>query len=70
MYTLNYYDNGMDCGYCYESEDLNELKREAKELINCADNLASMFEDFYAQLWIEDSDGKEILQLMQWGATE
>ena len=70
MYTLNYWNNYRDCGYCHESEDLNELLAEWNELRKQDEENSELFEDYYAQMWIDGADGLEVKPFEQFANYE
>lgn len=63
MYELHYWNNYRDCGYCHESDDLNELIKEMGELRKQDEDIARTLRDYYAQMWIEDSDMQEVIPI-------
>ena len=65
MYELHYWNNYRDCGYCHESDDLNELIEEMGELRKQDEDNARTLENYYAQMWIEGADGIDIVPLEQ-----
>lgn len=65
MYELHYWNNYRDCGYCHESDDLNELLAEMDELREQDRNNARCLQAYYAQMWIEGADGVEVAPFEQ-----
>ena len=63
MYELHYWNNYRDCGYCHESADLNELIEEMGELRKQDEGNARTLENYYAQMWIEEVGGQDIIEL-------
>lgn len=60
MYELHYWNNYRDCGYVHESDDLDELRAEMNELRKRDEDCARSIKDYYAQMWIEDSDMNDV----------
>ena len=65
MYELHYWNNCRDCGYVHESSDLNELIEEMGELRKQDEANCKYLRDYYAQMWIENTDGVELVPLEQ-----
>ena len=67
MYELHYWNNYRDCGYCHESDNLNELIEEMGELRKQDEDNARTLENYYAQMWIKEVGGRDIVELEEIG---